>query len=124
MTYEPSESTKVEKPWGHEIHWAVTGNYVGKILFIKTGESLSVQYHREKDETIYIQSGKMVLSVGEDPEKLDRVELTPGTAFHIPPGLIHQMESVEDCTVFEVSTIQLDDVVRLADRYGREGTDQ
>jgi mannose-6-phosphate isomerase-like protein (cupin superfamily) len=112
---------RIEKPWGYELHWAQTDQYVGKILFIKAGESLSVQYHRIKDETIFIQSGKMAFYVGTDINNLERVELTPGMSYRIQPGVIHQMESLEDCTVYEVSTPQLDDVVRLKDRYGREG---
>lgn len=116
---KPEQVRKVDKPWGYELHWALTDIYVGKVLFIKSGESLSVQYHKVKDETIFIQGGKMNLYVGDDPNALEKVEMIKGMAFHIPPGLIHQMESVEDCTVYEVSTPQLDDVVRLKDRYGR-----
>ena len=111
--------TKVEKPWGYELHWAQTENYVGKILFIKAGESLSIQYHRIKDETIFIHEGKMAFYVGTDPDALERIELTPGMAYRIPPGTIHQMEGLEDCTVLEASTPHLEDVVRLKDRYGR-----
>lgn len=117
-----NEIKKIDKPWGYELHWGITDAYVGKILFIKTGQRLSVQYHEVKDETIYIQSGRMLLHVGKDQDALEKVELGPGMAYHIPPGEIHAMESIEDCTAFEVSTPHLDDVVRLKDWYGREGT--
>ena len=110
---------KVDKPWGYELHWVVTRDYVGKILFIKTGESLSLQYHEEKDETIYIESGKMILRIGKTADTLEDLEMAPGMSYHIPPKTIHQMKSIEDCRVYEVSTPQLDDVVRLQDRYGR-----
>ena len=110
---------RVDKPWGHELHWAQTDIYVGKLLFIKAGESLSVQYHEIKDETIYVHGGKMAFYFGHDENALEHVELLPGMSFHIPPRMIHQMVGVEDCTVFEVSTSQLDDVVRLQDRYNR-----
>ena len=116
------EVKRIEKPWGYELHWALTETYVGKILFIKTGEKLSIQYHEKKDETIYVHTGKMVLHVGDDVDSLERVELGPGMSYHIPPGLIHSMEGVKDCTAFEASTNHLDDVVRLKDKYGREGT--
>ena len=110
---------KVDKPWGYELHWALTDIYIGKVLFIESGESLSVQYHEVKDETIYIEDGIMALYVGDTADSLEKVVMTKGMSYHIPPGLIHQMESVEDCMVYEVSTPQLDDVVRIKDRYGR-----
>ena len=112
----------VEKPWGHELIWAHTDRYVGKILHIKKGHALSLQYHRQKDETIFLQSGLMRFEhygEGEDPRA---VELRPGEAFHITTGLRHRMIALEDCDVLEVSTPELDDVVRLEDRYGRQGT--
>ena len=111
--------TKVEKPWGHELIWARTGDYVGKLLFIKKGHRLSLQYHREKEETIFVQSGIMQFVFEGDGGKLDEILLHPGEAHHIPTGRKHRMIAVEDCTVFEVSTPQLDDVVRLEDSYGR-----
>jgi mannose-6-phosphate isomerase-like protein (cupin superfamily) len=109
----------VEKPWGYERLWALNRHYAGKLLFIRAGESLSLQYHRVKDETIRVASGQMRLRVGASEEALETVVLKPGMVHAIPPGLIHQMESIEDCTVIEVSTPQLADVVRLEDRYGR-----
>ncbi|MSP61091.1 MAG: cupin domain-containing protein [Myxococcales bacterium] len=113
---------RVEKPWGHELIWAHTERYVGKILHIKTGHSLSLQYHLQKDETIFLQSGKMLFEHYGDGEQPQRTELRPGDAFHITPGLRHRMTAIEDCDVLEASTPELDDVVRLEDRYGREGT--
>ena len=116
------EVNRIDKPWGYEIHWAVTDQYVGKILFIKAGESLSRQYHKIKDETIYVLSGKMKFIVGKAPDDLKEIVLEPGHSYHIEPHEIHQMISIDDTTVLEASTPQLDDVVRLVDRYGREGT--
>jgi len=119
------ESKKVEKPWGHEIWWARTERYVGKLLHVRRGESLSLQYHRVKDETILVQSGRLRFDVqGPGEKELRSIELGPGQAFHITPGTIHRMTGIEDTDVFEVSTPELDDVVRLEDRYGREGTSQ
>ncbi len=112
----------VEKPWGHELIWANTDRYVGKILHIKAGEALSLQYHRVKDETIMVLSGRMQLvyfAEGEEPRSL---ELVPRQPFHITPRLRHRMIAIEDTDVLEVSTTELDDVVRLEDRYGRSGT--
>lgn len=115
----------VPKPWGHETIWAHTDNYVGKILHINAGEALSVQYHNVKDETVYLLSGELIYRIweGEGDDKQARdVGLKIGDAFRIVPGTIHQMEAVTDCDILEVSTPHLDDVVRLKDKYGREGT--
>ena len=111
----------VPKPWGHETIWAHTDRYVGKILHIKAGHALSVQYHNEKDETVHLLSGELVYRV-QLGETLEDMHLKAGESFRISPGTIHQMEAVTDCDVLEVSTPELDDVVRLSDRYGREGT--
>ena len=108
----------VEKPWGHELIWAHTDRYVGKILHIKKGESLSYQYHRVKDETIRLLSGAMEMDL-ETQGVRTRASLQPGDCLHIVPGMKHRMMAVEDCDVLEVSTTELDDVVRLEDRYGR-----
>jgi mannose-6-phosphate isomerase-like protein (cupin superfamily) len=118
---------RVEKPWGYEIIWAHTDRYVGKVLHINAGHALSVQYHERKDETVYLLSGEMKYWVkldgdGEGEGELRDVRLTVGQAFRITPGTIHYMEAVTDCDVLEASTPELDDVVRLKDRYGREGT--
>jgi mannose-6-phosphate isomerase len=108
----------VEKPWGYELIWAHTDRYVGKVLHIKKGESLSYQYHRIKDETIRLLSGAMDMDLEADGASA-KVSLKPGDCLHIVPGMKHRMIAVEDCDVLEVSTPELDDVVRLEDRYGR-----
>jgi quercetin dioxygenase-like cupin family protein len=118
MPNHPSPPTRVEKPWGHEIIWARTERYVGKILHLNAGEALSFQYHRVKDETIRLLSGRLRLETETDGRRETRV-LEPGDGAHVPPGLRHRMEAIEACDVLEVSTPELDDVVRLEDRYGR-----
>jgi len=115
------EVTRVSKPWGHEIIWAHTELYVGKILHIKAGHALSVQYHNRKDETIYLLSGELIYRVDVDGALKD-VQLKAGEAYRNTPNTVHQLEAVTDCDVLEASTPDLDDVVRLSDRYGREGT--
>ena len=118
-----SETRRVEKPWGHEIWWARTDRYVGKILHVTKGDSLSLQYHRVKDETILLQSGRLLLETAPaEGEPLRPLEMKPGDVFHIRPGTVHRMTGIEDCEILEVSTPELDDVVRLEDRYGRAGT--
>ncbi len=109
----------VTKPWGHEVIWAVTKDYVGKILFIKAGHQLSLQFHKVKEETIYMQSGEMRFVIEDDQGQLGEVLLTKGQSCHILPNRKHRMIAVSDCEVFEVSTPHLDDVVRLEDSYGR-----
>ena len=146
------EVTTVPKPWGHETIWAKTDRYVGKILHIKAGHALSVQYHNRKDETVFLLAGTLkywvqlsgtghrgpgsaspgphrTAGTGETPvaarsaiPEMTDVNLKVGDSFRITPGTIHYMEAVTDCDVLEVSTPELDDVVRLKDRYGREGT--
>jgi mannose-6-phosphate isomerase len=117
---------RVEKPWGHELWWARTDRYVGKILHLRRGESLSLQYHNVKDETILLQSGRLLFETGDqgDPGALRRIEMKPGDVFHISPGTLHRMTGLEDCDILEVSTPELEDVVRLEDRYGRAGTSE
>jgi mannose-6-phosphate isomerase-like protein (cupin superfamily) len=110
---------RVEKPWGYELIWAKTKDYVGKILHINKGHKLSLQYHRLKEETIFVSSGKMNLVFENEKGELTEILLSPGEAHHIPVGRKHRMIAVEDCDVCEVSTPQLDDVVRLEDGYGR-----
>jgi mannose-6-phosphate isomerase-like protein (cupin superfamily) len=112
---------KVPKPWGYELHWAKTDRYVGKILHVNAGHALSLQYHNRKDETIYLYSGRMLFEIEEDGRLVTR-EMGPGDSAHVRPRTVHRMTAIEDCDVFEVSTPELDDVVRLEDRYGREGT--
>jgi quercetin dioxygenase-like cupin family protein len=116
-----AEVKRVPKPWGYEIIWAHTDRYVGKVLHIDAGHALSVQYHNRKDETIYLLSGEMKYWVKLGDE-LEDVRLRQGDAFRITPGTVHYMEAITDCDILEASTPELDDVVRLQDRYGREGT--
>jgi mannose-6-phosphate isomerase len=114
---------RVEKPWGWELIWAHTDVYVGKILFVRAGESLSLQYHEEKDESWYVESGRARLELGDvGQETLDEDVITTGACFRYRPGTVHRVTAIEDTTILEVSTPHLDDVVRLEDRYGREGT--
>lgn len=115
---------KVDKPWGHELIWAETDGYVGKILHIDEGEQLSLQYHEIKEETLYCQSGRLELQIREgEGDDLTTVILEPGQAHHIAPRTVHRMRALTTCDVFEVSTPHLDDVVRLEDRYGRQTGD-
>jgi len=115
------EVITVPKPWGHETIWAHTDRYVGKILHINAGQALSVQYHNRKDETVHLLNGDLIYRVKLGDE-LEDMRLTKGQSFRITPGTVHQMEAITDCDILEVSTPELDDVVRLQDRYGREGT--
>ena len=117
------DARRVEKPWGWELIWAETDLYVGKTLFVRAGESLSLQFHRVKDESWYVQSGRAKLELGEAGEAVLSEEIITGPAFfHLRPGTVHRLSALEDTTILEVSTPHLDDVVRLEDKYGREGT--
>ena len=117
------EPTRVEKPWGWELIWAVADDYVGKVLFVKAGESLSLQFHREKDESWYVQSGRAQLELGDVGQAILNSEvIAEGACFRYRPGTVHRITALEDTTILEVSTPHLDDVVRLEDRYGRQGT--
>ena len=117
------EPRKVEKPWGWELIWAVADDYVGKVLFVKAGESLSLQFHREKDESWYVQSGRAQLELGDAGQAILNSEvIATGACFRYRPGTVHRVTALEDTTILEVSTPHLDDVVRLEDRYGRKGT--
>ena len=119
------EPRRVDKPWGYELIWAETETYVGKVLFVRAGESLSLQFHREKDESWLVQSGRAKLELGALGEKVLKEEVIgAGAAFHYPPGTVHRVTAIEDTTILEVSTTQLDDVVRLEDAYGRTGTSE
>jgi mannose-6-phosphate isomerase-like protein (cupin superfamily) len=118
-----SEVRRVDKPWGYELIWALTGVYCGKVLFVQAGQSLSLQFHREKDESWLVQSGRARLELGSTGEgRLTEEVVTAGAAFHFEPGTVHRVTAIEDTTILEVSTPQLDDVVRLEDAYGRQGT--
>jgi mannose-6-phosphate isomerase len=119
------EPRRVDKPWGYELIWAQTETYVGKVLFVRAGESLSLQFHREKDESWLVQSGRAKLELGAVGESVLKDEVViAGAAFHYRPGTVHRVTAIEDTTILEVSTTQLDDVVRLEDAYGREGTSE
>jgi mannose-6-phosphate isomerase-like protein (cupin superfamily) len=114
-----SSVERVEKPWGHELRFALTERYCGKLLFVKAGESLSLQYHRVKDEAWYVLEGRARLELGETGGRIDETEIEPGQAFHFPPGTVHRVTAIEDALILEASTPEIDDVVRLEDRYGR-----
>ncbi len=115
------EVAVVQKPWGYERIWASSERYVGKVLHIKAGQELSVQYHNRKDETVHLLSGELIYRVKLDSE-LEDVKLRTGESFRICPGTVHQIIAVTDCDVLEVSTPEKDDIVRISDKYGREGT--
>jgi mannose-6-phosphate isomerase len=113
----------VEKPWGRERIWAETGRYVGKVITIKPGERLSLQAHRIKDESVLVLRGRLRLHIGADRESISSVDLGPGEHRRIPTGQVHRFEALDDeVELIEVSTPELDDVIRLEDDYGREGT--
>ena len=112
---------RVEKPWGYELIWAHTERYVGKLLHIKQGHKLSLQYHLKKDETVHLHSGSLLFVVDEGQGLIEK-RLKPGDSYHITPLTKHRMVAETDCDVLEVSTPELDDVVRLEDAYGRQGT--
>lgn len=114
----------VEKPWGREEIFAQTDSYVGKVLFIRQGEALSLQYHERKEETLRVLQGEVEVFLGSSTEALEAEVLRAGAVVHLPPGTLHRLVAVTDCQLLEVSTNHLDDVVRLDDRYGREGTNR
>ena len=114
-----SDIPRVEKPWGYELHWAKTDRYVGKLIHVNAGHALSLQYHNIKDETIYLQAGLLLFEIQEG-DALVRREMRPGEHVHITAKTIHRMTAIEDSDIFEVSTPELQDVVRLEDRYGRK----
>jgi mannose-6-phosphate isomerase len=119
------EPTRIDKPWGYELIWAETDDYVGKLLFVKAGEALSLQFHRVKDECWLLHSGRARVELAAAGEKVPQAEVVgPGATFRIKPGTVHRVTAVEDTTIIEVSTPYLEDVVRLEDRYGREATSE
>lgn len=113
---------RVDKPWGHELWYALTDRYAGKILHVKAGHRLSLQFHHHKDESSYLLSGRLKLIKGTSADELVEAEIGPGHTWRNQPGEIHTIEAIEDADVLEVSTPEVDDVVRLSDNYGREGT--
>ena len=122
MTSDDEVGRRVDKPWGHELIWAHTDRYVGKVLVIETGRRLSLQRHEIKDETILVRSGRLRLFLEDDDGVVRESELGPGEHRRVPTGRVHRYEAVERCEIIEVSTPELDDVVRLEDDFGREGT--
>ena len=112
----------VKKPWGWENRFAITDKYLGKVIHVNRGEMLSLQYHRQKDETLLVIKGALELQLEDEAGRLETHRLTPGMSQRILPGRKHRMIGVEDCEFFEVSSPEIDDVVRLEDKYGREGT--
>jgi mannose-6-phosphate isomerase len=110
---------RIEKPWGYELIWAHTAHYVAKILFVKAGHSLSLQYHVQKEETMFVESGECLIESGTDPKQLSSQVFSHGDVFHIQPGRLHRIHAKTDCRIFEVSTPHLNDVVRIEDKYGR-----
>lgn len=115
---------RVEKPWGYELIWAESEQYVGKVLFVRAGQALSLQYHEEKDESWLVQSGRASLELGEVGGELTAYEIGTDDCFRYRPGTVHRVTAIEDTTILEVSTPQLTDVVRLDDRYGRPERDR
>ena len=113
------EPRRVEKPWGYELIWAETEDYVGKLLFVRAGHALSLQYHDRKDESWLVRDGRATLELGEVGGPLEMIEIGPGDAFRFRPRTVHRITAIEDTLVLEVSTPHLDDVVRVEDRYGR-----
>ena len=122
MSAYATTSRRVEKPWGWELVWAETESYVGKLLHVRAGQALSLQYHEVKDEAWLVQEGRASLELGDVGGELETVEIGPGDTFRFRPRTVHRVTAIDDLTVVEISTNHLDDVVRLDDRYGREGT--
>jgi mannose-6-phosphate isomerase len=118
-----STATTVDKPWGNEVIFAlVEGRFCGKVLNVREGESLSLQYHRTKEEVIFLYQGAITLQIGNSQDSLEHFSMKPGMAVHLRPGTLHRITGETDSVLLEVSSTELDDVVRLDDRYGREGT--
>ncbi|MEE8490562.1 MAG: cupin domain-containing protein [Acidimicrobiia bacterium] len=119
---DSATATRVDKPWGHELIWALTDRYVGKILFIEAGKRLSLQYHEEKDESIFVLEGRMVLHLEDSEGELQSIEMEHGDSHRIPVGARHRFAAIEDTRLVEVSSPEIEDVVRVEDDFGREGT--
>ena len=117
--FKTEKAARVEKPWGYELIYALAETYVGKVLFVKKGQRLSLQYHRQKDETIYIYQGRIELQVGLKEGALDTIVMGEGDAIRLKPNTLHRMKALVDAFILEVSTPQIKDVVRLEDDYGR-----
>jgi mannose-6-phosphate isomerase len=122
MTTEDAAPRRVQKPWGEELIWAHAERYVGKVLVIEAGRRLSLQRHEIKDESIYVVAGRLRLWLENDAGEVLAEELGPGESRRVRTGRVHRFEAIERCELIEVSTPELDDVVRLEDDFGREGT--
>src|SRR5689334_12956935 len=122
MSERGVDTRRVEKPWGHEEIWAITDHYVGKVLVIETGKRLSLQRHEIKDESVLVRSGRLRLYLEDEAGVVREHELGPGESAQVPTGRIHRFEAIERCELIEVSTPELDDVIRIEDDFGREGT--
>ncbi len=116
-----ADESRIDKPWGYEIRWAVTDRYLGKIIHVNKGEALSLQYHERKDEWLLLTNGEVDIEIGSTDRDLKKVRMRPGDSVHLPPGTRHRVTAVGDSDIYEVSTADMDDVVRLEDRYGRAG---
>jgi mannose-6-phosphate isomerase len=116
------DESRVDKPWGYELRWAATDRYLGKVLHVNKGEALSLQYHERKDEYQYLVKGCVDIELGGPEGELTTYRMRAGDTLHIRPGTRHRITAVEDSDIFEVSTPEGDDVVRLSDRYGRATT--
>jgi len=116
------DDLRVSKPWGYELRFAVTERYLGKLIHVNRGEMLSLQYHQEKDETMLMQKGQMDLQLEGEDGTMHTVRMEPGMCVRIRAGRKHRMVAIDDCEFFEVSSPEIDDVVRLEDKYGRAGT--
>jgi len=121
-TVRKLEDVRVDKPWGHELRFAITDRYLGKVIHVNRGEALSLQYHEQKDETLLMTEGVMDLELAAEDGQMITHRLSPGNCIRIVPGRMHRMVAVEDCEFFEVSSPEINDVIRVEDRYGREGT--
>ena len=117
--FSRAEAHKVDKPWGYELRWAITDRYLGKVLHVNKGQALSLQYHNKKEEHQYVVKGAVDIEVGGADGELTRHRMNVGDTLHISPGTRHRITAIEDTDIFEVSTPEIDDVVRLEDRYGR-----
>ena len=122
ITVRKRNMRRVDKPWGWELWWAHTDRYVGKQIHINKGEALSLQYHNKKDEVIFVFKGRILFEMGDANGVLQKREMGVGEAVHVVPPTVHRMTALEDTDIFEVSTPEVEDVVRLEDRYGRSGT--